>query len=70
MVVIGRPLSKPVEEIRAVQDFDVRALDVDVKLTAGAFAVAVAVTVATEEVAGARTAAEDRLFAATLALSD
>jgi len=35
-------------KLTPVQDFDVRATDVDVKLTAGVFAVAVAVTVAAE----------------------
>ena len=69
-VLVGWPLSEPVEEIRAVQDLDVRATDVDVDLSAGVFAVAVAVAVAAEEVAGARAAAENGLFAAALALSD
>ncbi len=70
LVFTGRPLSEPVEEIGAWSDFDVSAKDADAKLTAGFIAVAVAVTVAAEEVAWARAAAEERLFAATLALSD
>jgi len=70
LVFTGRPLSEPVEEIGAWSDFDVSTKDVDAKLTTGVFVVAVVVTVAAEEVAGVRAAAEERLFAATFALSD